>query len=177
MYKDKEKQREANKLNYQKHREERRAYDKDYYAAHKEQRNAKRRIWASTRRVELATRQRKYYRENINHYREYVTNRNAEIRKKVLNHYSKGTMKCACCGEGILDFLTIDHVNMDGAEHRRRIIGNQTRKGRASGNRLYAWLVHNNFPKDVKLQVLCANCNTGSYKHAGVCPHKLKGGG
>lgn len=40
------------------------------------------------------------------------------IKQKVFDHYGE---RCACCGETERLFLTLDHVNNDGAEHRRSI--------------------------------------------------------
>lgn len=68
---------------------------------------------------------------------------------------------CACCGEKHASFLTIDHTNNDGKEHRK-IIG-------ASGNTTYKWLKRQGFPKD-GFRLLCYNCNLG--RRHGECPHK-----
>ncbi len=73
-----------------------------------------------------------------------------------------GGYKCACCGETELIFLSIDHINNDGAEHRKAI-GNSTYK-------LYKWLKENDYPKG--FQILCMNCNWGKKRNKGVCPHK-----
>ena len=64
-------------------------------------------------------------------------------------------------------FLSLDHANDDGAEHRRTILGGQ-HKGSTS---FYAWLKRNNFPQDLGLRVLCFNCNMGRQCNEGVCPH------
>jgi len=69
--------------------------------------------------------------------------------------------KCACCGETELAFLTIDHVDGDGADHRRELGVKGVR---------YAWFIQNGFPKG--FQVLCANCNFGRHINGGVCPHQ-----
>jgi hypothetical protein len=69
---------------------------------------------------------------------------------------------CQCCGENKIQLLTIDHINNDGAEHRK--INNI--KG---GTSFYRWIVRNNFPKDI-LQILCFNCNC-SKGFLGYCPH------
>jgi len=53
---------------------------------------------------------------------------------------------CVNCGEDELLFLHLDHVNGDGAEHRKII-----------GRKLGVWARQNGFP-DI-LQLLCANCN------------------
>lgn len=81
-----------------------------------------------------------------------------KYRNQILDHYGRA---CACCGEVIEDFLTLDHKNNDGAEHRRQIGGiSQT----------YSWVVRNNFPPE--FQILCANCQMGKAKNDGVCPHR-----
>jgi len=78
----------------------------------------------------------------------------------VFNSY--GGYVCACCGETEPNFLTIDHMNNDGAAHRKSING--------GGTRLYDWLKARDFPDGY--QVLCLNCNMGKYRNGGVCPHQ-----
>lgn len=81
-------------------------------------------------------------------------------KKIVFDHYG---FQCQCCGESISKFLTLDHVNNDGAEHRR-LLG-----GSAGGRALYLWIINNKYP-DI-FQVLCWNCNCGKKMNGGVCPH------
>lgn len=71
---------------------------------------------------------------------------------------------CKCCGEDEPIFLTIDHINNDGADHRRALVGRN--QGGGSWN-TYIWLKKNNFPSG--FQVLCWNCNWA--KSHGGCPH------
>jgi hypothetical protein len=80
-------------------------------------------------------------------------------RKLVFEHYGN---KCSCCGESNTRFLTIDHVNNDGAA-QRKLIGRGTEK-------LWNWIVSNKFPDTV--QLLCWNCNLGKHFNHGMCPHK-----
>lgn len=80
------------------------------------------------------------------------------LRDKVFSHYGK---TCACCGELNPLFLSIDHINNDGAE-MRMVHG--------VGVRLYRWLIKNGFPPG--FQVLCLNCNIGKARNGGICPHK-----
>jgi hypothetical protein len=68
---------------------------------------------------------------------------------------------CACCGETILEFLTLDHINNDGAQHRR--------ENRIKGP-IYGWLARHGWPPG--FQVLCMQCNFGKRMNHGVCPHK-----
>ena len=56
---------------------------------------------------------------------------------------------CAHCGKTGVESLCIDHVNENGAEHRRSI-------GRGT---LYSWLKREGYPSG--FQGLCHNCNDG----------------
>lgn len=85
------------------------------------------------------------------------------LRKTVYDYYGN---KCACCGETEPLFLTIDHINENGAEFRKKMKGSCT-------YRCHRWIINNNFPDTV--QILCRNCNTGKHMNGGICPHK-KGG-
>ncbi len=85
------------------------------------------------------------------------------LKTLVINHYGG---VCNCCGEKELIFLTIDHINEDGAAHRRSLTGT-----RAGGEKTYNSVVNDNFP--ATYQVLCFNCNHA--KHVlGECWHKTK---
>ena len=84
------------------------------------------------------------------------------LRFEILAYYSNGDPKCACCGENTYEFLTIDHINNNGAEQRRNIKC-------GSGWKFYEWLRRNNFPEGY--QVLCFNCNLGKRMNNGICPH------
>jgi hypothetical protein len=77
---------------------------------------------------------------------------------KVIDHYSNGTMKCVCCGENHIRFLTVDHINGGGRKHRESMTC-----------RFNAWLKKNGFPSGY--QILCYNCNCGKQRNKGVCPH------
>jgi hypothetical protein len=85
-------------------------------------------------------------------------------RRRVLSHYSGGSMRCACCGEDEIEFLGIDHVHGDGAQHRREV--------RPSA--IYRWLIRHKFPPGI--QVLCHNCNLAK-GYYGACPHQDPSGG
>jgi hypothetical protein len=81
------------------------------------------------------------------------------LKQRIINEYGG---KCACCGEAEPMFLSIDHINNNGAEHRREI-----------GSKIYNWLEKYNYPKD-NFQLLCFNCNFGKRVNGGTCPHKTK---
>jgi hypothetical protein len=81
---------------------------------------------------------------------------------KVFTHY--GTV-CVCCGETLVEGLTIDHINGDGAQHRKEI--------GVGGLSLYRWLIKHNYPEG--FQTLCFTCNfaKGTKK---FCPHQSTSG-
>jgi len=90
---------------------------------------------------------------NLNHY--------YSRKQMVYEHY--GAI-CNCCGTTQEEFLTIDHINDDGAEHRKTLPSSGT------GGTIYSYLIENNFPED-DFQILCWNCQWGKKKN-GVCPHQ-----
>lgn len=81
------------------------------------------------------------------------------LRKLALQAYGRS---CACCGETMDEFLTIDHMDNDGAAHRRTL--------KTQGAGIWRWLRDNNYPP--RFQTLCMNCNFGKHKNGGVCPHQ-----
>lgn len=75
-----------------------------------------------------------------------------------------GGPECVCCGENTIEFLELDHINNDGAEHRREL------KKSGKWNWIYRWVKRNNYP--VGFQVLCCNCNRAKWLY-GQCPHEV----
>ena len=90
----------------------------------------------------------------------------SRLRRKVnvLNIY--GGCKCCWCGEHDITVLTIDHINNNGASHRK----NNPELGR--GGRIYDWLKKNNYPSGY--QVLCFNCNFVKFLNNGILPENRK---
>ena len=86
----------------------------------------------------------------------------AHARQEVINAYGG---KCACCGESDIWFLTIDHIDGGGRQHRQAIAG-------GGGDKFYRKLREQGFPNDPPLQVLCWNCNLAKHQR-GVCPHQV----
>lgn len=87
----------------------------------------------------------------------------ADKKEEVFNHYGR---QCNCCGECILQFLSIDHINND--EHKEVWASNGRR---ITGIQLYARIVASGFPD--YYQTLCMNCNFGKRMNDGICPHKV----
>jgi hypothetical protein len=72
---------------------------------------------------------------------------------------------CVCCGETNYTFLTIDHVNGNGTQHRKELFGD-----RKAGIHMYRWLRTQGFPQD-DYRLMCFNCNLGRQRNGGACPH------
>ena len=104
--------------------------------------------------------QRKYRDTHKEQKSESDKKRNRENRRLCIEHYGS---KCACCGETIYEFLTIDHINNNGAEERREL-------GINSGTETYKYLIKNNYPEGY--QILCYNCNCAKGFY-GYCPHQV----
>lgn len=82
--------------------------------------------------------------------------------------------KCACCGESRPDFLTLDHVNNDGADRRRelRSEGGYSPKTPLFGFMYYDHLRRLGWPNR-GYAVMCFNCNNAK-SALGICPHELE---
>lgn len=85
---------------------------------------------------------------------------NKKLRLQVLEYYSDGILCCACCGEAHIEFMTLDHINGDGKEHRAKV---------GHGPAMYRWIIANDYPP--MFEVLCHNCNW-SKGIRGYCPHE-----
>lgn len=94
-----------------------------------------------------------YQRLRLKNYR-------TKVKEEIVKQYGG---ECSCCGETILDFLAIDHINNDGNTFRKKM--------KTKGISFYLWIRRSNYPKD--LQCLCFNCNWGKHVNNGVCPHKI----
>lgn len=97
----------------------------------------------------------------------YMKKSNLKLKREVIDAYGG---KCACCGEITLVFLTIDHIDGNGAEHRRRMAAETGSNWGQAGTPTYRWLRKNGFPEGFR--VLCANCNCGRHWNGGTCPHE-----
>jgi len=105
-------------------------------------------------------RHKAYYKNHKKDSLLYQAVRNRKLRLTVLGHYSNDTFTCACCGEGHIEFLAIDHINGGGAKQRKTGL---------RSSMFWLWLIKNNYP--LGYRVLCHNCNqaTGNFKY---CPHE-----
>lgn len=134
------------------------AYQRQNRLDNLDARNAAARQWKATNHEKHLEGSRRYGRE---HKEEISAKRKTDrrtLKQTVLDAYG-GT--CACCGERAFEFLTLDHINGDGADHRRVLASRQSAV-------LYRHLIAASFPSGFR--VLCFNCNSarGFY---GYCPH------
>lgn len=88
--------------------------------------------------------------------RQQLRNRKTKQRLTVFNHYSNGVPRCHCCGETTFEFLSIDHINGGGNQHRKNIYN------------IFLWLIQNDFPDG--FQILCYSCNMAKGFYS-KCPH------
>lgn len=131
----------------EKNREKLRAKSMEYSSVNKEAISVRRKKWAAQNQDRVRARSREYRKR---------------LRDLVFSHYGGPT--CVCCGEKEKAFLTIDHINGDGAKHRRENRDIRNWLG------IDGWLRRNNYPPG--FQVLCYNCNCGK-RLSICCPHEI----
>jgi hypothetical protein len=76
------------------------------------------------------------------------------LRTRILNAYGN---QCMVCGEKHREFLALDHINNDGAAHKKLL-------GTRDGYKIYRDVENQGYPKD-KYQLLCHNCNVVKQTH------------
>jgi hypothetical protein len=119
-----------------------------------------------------AQRQKEYHTtpKSKEYIRHYSAEHRAELNRKQ-NERNKGIRlatitayggECACCGERILEFLAIDHINGGGNQQKRDT-------GMHGGSNIYRFLRRNGWPDGYR--VLCHNCNMSKGIY-GYCPHE-----
>jgi hypothetical protein len=98
--------------------------------------------------------------ENQEHNRQTQKSLRDRARDTALEHYGGSPPRCACCDERNPFFLTLDHIDGNGREHRANVVKCT----------LAQWLCRSGFPPG--FQVLCYNCNCGRERNGGICPHR-----
>jgi hypothetical protein len=99
-------------------------------------------------------------------HKEYISKTAKALRENlkfsVFAIYSEGQPKCACCGETIIEFLSVDHIKGKGMRYGKD-------KRLQTNYELFRWIIRHHFPKCFR--VLCRNCNS-SLGQYGYCPHE-----
>lgn len=157
-------------------REKNREAAKRYREKDRERFNQRMRDWRAANRDKAREHAREWRNRRLREGtpEEVAAIRAAESAKTKLNQdrcreqvfAAYGGWRCTCCGETEKLFLSIDHIENNGAAERRAGLY------KGGGSAFYAWLRKQNFPPGY--QVLCMNCQVGKHKNGGVCPHNRK---
>ncbi len=137
--------------------EQRREYKKLNARKH----TATRDTWRAAHAQQVAEGKLRWQQANPDRTRESGKRYRARLRAEMLAAYGG---KCACCGETEPTFLTLDHAQGDGAQHRRQY------KQKGNGGVL-AELCKAGWPQDGRFRLLCWNCQFGTQQPGG-CPHQ-----
>lgn len=98
--------------------------------------------------------------ECLTKHSEHQSDNYAKMRIACIKAYGE-ICSCIYCNERNPKFMQLDHVNNDGAAHKKSMNWNR-------GGSNYLWAVRNNFPD--RLQLLCANCHQVKTFSGGCTP-------
>ena len=127
------------------HNTKRRAYMKEYREQPENVEKLRKYHREYRRRTGCQKRYDAAHPEWYQHHKKQRREKAAEERAAVIAEYGG---RCEVCGITELEYLTVDHRFMDGAQHRR-----------ATHGKIYHDIVKNGFPKDKGYRVLCYNHN------------------
>jgi len=111
-------------------------------------------LWNEKTREKARLRARNWKRNHRELTKEIWITTQKKLKHEVLLHYSKvGSEQpnCVVCGFSDIRALSIDHINNNGAEERRRMMIK-------SGHIFYRFLRKNGYPSGY--QTLCMNCQS-----------------
>lgn len=121
----------------------------------REERNITQARYRNSHKEELKIAGKLYRQRNSERERSRSKQNKEKTREELFGLYGK---KCVCCGEELVEFLTLDHVNgRTGKRMQYRDMRDATK----------------NFDP-TKYRVLCMNCNF-SFGVRGYCPHQKEG--
>jgi hypothetical protein len=148
--------------------EARRNYHRRYCEEHSDKVKADKRKWYLEHKDEMRERSKAWAKtpagrlnsiERSNRWRiKYAGHDKAKRRENRIKVISTYGGKCSCCSESEIAFLTIDHINGNGREDRKKYNDN-----------LYGYLLKLTEPRK-DLRVLCMNCNW-AIRFGERCPH------
>lgn len=125
------------KWRYYTNLEESRTYTREYHRRNKDRLLQKER---ERRKADLSS--------NRALERKYSLKARTKTKVAILTNYGGGKCACAQCGENRIECLSLDHINNDGMEHRKRL--------GFGGYRFYRLLQSQGYPEGY--QTLCINC-------------------
>ena len=140
----------------------RKKQDPAWAAKQKKHNTQARAAWAKRNRSKVNAYSVAWRKNNLERRKRTEKASRRRYKIEALIAYGGREPRCSCCGEDTFEFLTIDHVNGDGAAHRKLI---------GKGAAIYRWLKKNRYPEG--FGVLCMNCNHAKGVY-GVCPHQRK---
>jgi hypothetical protein len=136
-------------------------YQRQYRIKNKKKIEEGRKRWYQKNRERVYANNRRSVEKNRDKVNENARRRYWNFKINILEHYcDDGGPKCECCGETQLEFLTLDHIDGNGGQHRREI--------KKKGKSFYQWIKKENYPGGFR--ILCMNCNA-SLGWFGYCPH------
>lgn len=130
-----------------------------WYYANREEVIARRRELRIANPARYSAYQKKYYAAHREQKQDWQRLRDVTLKAELIAAYGGC---CACCGENAPQFLTIDHVNRDGKQHRKAL----------GGRGVYTDLKKRGWPAE-GFRLLCMNCNWGT-RYGAPCPHVEK---
>lgn len=107
--------------------------------------------WKASHREQTRKTTNDSYHRNKERYLPRYRDKRVELKLQVMSYYSGGIPRCSLCGESHHQFLVLDHVEHNGADHRREL------GPRHCGNKFYLWIISQAYPSGFR--VLCHNCN------------------
>lgn len=141
-------------------------YGKTYYEKNKDRLAPIRKKWEEENRQQRTIDKTRRCRMNPQREANRAKRYNLNLKLEMIAAYGG---KCLCCGESRWEFLTIDHINGDGAQERKK----SREDGRCgAGLPFYYVLKKQGWPQD-RYQLLCMNCNA-AHGFYGYCPHELE---
>lgn len=143
--------------------ERRKQADREWVLANPDKVKAAQERWKAKNPGLAIQRAADWYREHKTQIRSQERDRYHDYKEQVYAAYGDA---CACCGETIRQFLSIDHVNNDGNVRRKTLRYGVGSNG--GGVSLYKQIIAEGYP--ASYQILCMNCNWGKARNGGVCP-------
>ena len=116
----------------------------------------------------------KIYKDSPNYKRKRPRTRSENMRRREYNKIRRLKLielyggKCVCCGETHPEFLTLDHIQGNGATERKRLGTSDSIYKKA-----IKMLNENEEEARKNYRLLCWNCNC-ALGHYGYCPHNPK---
>lgn len=150
-WKDKQYRKEYHRQYYLKNKERMRAQHERYKQEHLDELHQYQKEYRERpeSKVLNSKRHREWYLRNAKKIALRNRRREDAIRELVFGHYGNGVVACVGCGESRIDCLSLDHINDDGAQHRRG-------SGKTGGIAFYWLLKTQGLP--LGLQTMCMNC-------------------